>query len=489
MPSASLRRGALALSAAAMLDFALQLLLPVALVRLLPASAFADVRLAWLAIGAAMAVAPLALPRSLVYLLPRCTPAQQGAHVRNTLLVLLATGAGAGLLLAPWNALLPASLRQIAGGAWFLPLFLPLWVAASVADTLFGARGEPGRQAALLVALACLRVAAVVLAARSGEAALVFGALLAFAACKLALLLVCVRRLYRAPRARLRRRALRSQLAYALPFGACSALFLLRGQADQWVAASVFSAAAFAAFSVGAVIMPLVALLRASVGNAIGARLARLDAQGARAAMLALNQRANLALAFVLLPALALTALLAEQLITLVYTATMLAAAPVLRVNCLALLGVAVEVSTLTMALNQGRFLLAIDAALLPAALGCAALGAWCWGLPGAALGNCVTLAAGNAVSLWRVARVTGVPLRRLQPWGALARILAAAGLAALAALPLARAPLAPAAGAALASAGYALAYLLLLAALGMLGQARALFAPAAAARFGMAGK
>jgi O-antigen/teichoic acid export membrane protein len=481
MGDASLKRGALTLTAAAALDFALQLLLPVALVRLLPAGAFADYRLAWLAIGAAMAVAPLALPRSLFYLLPRSAPAQQGAYVHNTVLLLLAAGAGAGLLLGPWNALLPASLRQIAGGSWFLPVFLPLWVAASLADCLPSARGEPGRQAALSAALACLRVAAIALAALSGQVQTVFGALLAYAAFKLALLAVYASRRYRAPPLAPRLRALRPQLAYALPFGAASALFLLRGQADQWVAASLFPAAAFAAFSIGAVIMPLVALLRASVGNAIGARLSQLAAQRRHDAMLALNQRANLALAFALLPALALTALLAEHIVALVYTPAFLAAAAVLRVNCLALLGVAVEVSTLTMVLGQGRFLLAADAVLLPAGVAAAVLGACWWGLPGAALGNCVTLAAGNAFSFWRVARVTGVPLRRLQPWGALLRILGAAAGAAPLALLFARAGLvaAPLAEALLAGAVYGLAYVLLLGMLGMLPQARALFWPA----------
>lgn len=59
-------------------------------------------------------------------------------------------------------------------------------------------------------------------------------------------------------------------------------------------------------------------------------------------------------------------------------------------------------------------------------------LGAKLWGLPGAALGNTLTLVVGNAFSFWRVARATGVPLRRLQPCGVLLRFLACALAAAL---------------------------------------------------------
>ena len=477
MANASLRRGALTLTAASMLDFSLQLLLPVALVRLLPASAFADYRLAWLAIGTAMAVAPLALPRSLFYFLPRTAAAQRPAYVHNTVLLLLASGAVAALLLGPWNPWLPSSLRHSTGGAWFLPGFLVLWVAASLAEFLPSARGEPGRQALVIVVLACLRVAVVGLAAMSGRAEVVFAALLAYAALKLALVLLWVWRYYRAPLLPLQTRALRTQLAYALPFGLGSALFLLRGQADQWVAASLFSAAAFAAFSIGAVIMPLVALVRTSIANAISARLSSLESQSDRPAMLRLNQRANLAAAFVLLPTLVLTAVLADHIVTLVYTPVFLAAADVMRINCLALLGVSVEVSTLTMVLNQGRFLLAADAVLLPAGIAAAALGAVLWGLPGAALGNTVTLAAGNAFSFWRVARATGVPLRRLQHWRALLRILAAAACAALPALLCDRAALLrkPLAELLLVAVVYALAYLLMLRLLGLVPQAREL--------------
>ena len=280
MRSVSLRRGAITLTAAGMFDFALQLLLPVALVRLLPPSAFADYRLAWLAIGTAMAVAPLALPRSLFYFLPRSEPAQQAAYVHNTVLLLLLSGVCAGLVLGPWNGLLPESLRQVDGGAWFLPSFLALWAAASLAEFLPSARGDVEQQARLIVALAGLRVAVIALAALSGRLDVVFAALLAYGAFKLALVAAYVWRHYGTPArsphapdspgAQPEPRApgfphlqiLRPQLAYALPFGLASALFLLRGQADQWVAAAMFPAAAFAAFSIGAVIMPLVALVR-----------------------------------------------------------------------------------------------------------------------------------------------------------------------------------------------------------------------------------
>jgi hypothetical protein len=83
------------------------------------------------------------------------------------------------------------------------------------------------------------------------------------------------------------------------------------------------------------------------------------------AGMPRLDQRASLAAAFVLMPALALCALLAEHIVTLVYTAAYLEAAGVMRINCLAMLGVAVEVSTLAEALVVGAAYLASYGVLL----------------------------------------------------------------------------------------------------------------------------
>lgn len=474
----SLKRGAVTLTAVNMVDFALQFVLPIALVRLLPASAFADYRLAWLAIGTAMAIAPFALPRSLLYFLPRTAPEQRPAFVHQTLLILLATGAAAGLLLGPWNPLLPSSLRAMSNAAWFMPAFLSLWVAAHLIEFLPTARSDVPGQARIILLLAVLRVGMVAVAAASGRSDVVFGALVAYAAIKLAMVLVHVGRHYGWRVFPLQRPALSTQLRYALPFGLSGALFVLRGQADQWVAASLFTATTYAAFSIGAVINPIVSLVRNSVSNAIVPRLSALESSRDQEGMLRLNQKANLGAAFVLLPTLALVAVLAEHIVAVVYTERYLLAADVMRLNALSLLGVAVEVSTLTVVLSQGRFLLAVDATLLAVSLGAGVLGAHLFGVPGAALGNLVTLALGNALSFWRVSRVTGVPLRRLQDWGVLLRILAAALGAAGCALLADRADLVQPRllEALLLGVIFVAAYVPLLGLTGVLGEARALF-------------
>ncbi len=427
MKKLSLRRGALTLSAANTLDFALQFLLPIALVRLLPTSAFADYRLAWLAIGTALALAPFGLPRSLLYFVPRTEGRARAAYVHQSLLLLLCTGAAAGLLMGPWNPLLPASLRNMDSAHWFLPAFLTMWVAAQLTEILPTARGDLASQSRLIVGLGVLRVVMVVAAAFSGRADVVFATLVLYAAIKLLLALVDIGRQHGFAMLPLDRAALRTQLVYVLPLGLSNALFLLRGQADQWVAAVLFSAAVYAAFSIGTIMMQVNTLVRNSVTYAISPHLSRMEADKDQAGMLRLNQRANIASAVVLLPTLVAFAVLAEHIVAIVYTERYMLAADVIRVNALALAGVAVEVTTLNLALNQGRFMFKVDAMLLLVGIGAGVLGATLFGVPGAALGNVVTLAAGNAFGFWRVSRITGVPVRQLQQWPLLLRILLAA--------------------------------------------------------------
>jgi len=77
------------------------------------------------------------------------------------------------------------------------------------------------------------------------------------------------------------------------PFGAASTLYSLRLQADQWVAAALFSVASFAAFSIGALLAPLLTLLRKSVSHTFLPGMSRLQAAGDLQGMLQMNSRAN----------------------------------------------------------------------------------------------------------------------------------------------------------------------------------------------------
>ena len=79
---------------------------------------------------------------------------------------------------------------------------------------------------------------------------------------KLALLAAYVRRHHGLGAPWFDREAFADQFRQIAPFGLASALYTLRAQADQWIAAMLFALHSFAAFSVAAVFEPLVVMFR-----------------------------------------------------------------------------------------------------------------------------------------------------------------------------------------------------------------------------------
>lgn len=427
-----MRRQIVSLTAANILDFGLQFLLPIVLVRQLSIGDFSNYRVIWLVIGGVVALAPFYVPRSLLYFIPRSEPLDRVRIVQQSVIFLLLSGVLTSFAVAVWFHLFPGSLEKIGPNSWFLPIFLSIWIAAGLADVLPSAFGKVTEQAALILVLALLRVVAVAGAATSGNLSHVLFALVVYAGLKLGYVFYFIQHRAFGVKWQLSRALVWEQWHYVFPFGIASALFLFRGQADQWVAASMFSKTEFAAFSIGVIIHPLVSLVRNSVNSAITPRLSSLEANRDVPAMLRLNNQANLAVAYFIFPLLGLVWLLADHIVTIVYTATYIAAADVMRVYVIALLGVAVEVSTLTFVLAQGRFLVLVDAFMLLAAVVFGYFGALWLGLPGAALGGCFTLVAANAISFFRVSRLTNVPMAKLQHWSLILRISASASLAVL---------------------------------------------------------
>jgi O-antigen/teichoic acid export membrane protein len=182
------------------------------------------------------------------------------------------------------------------------------------------------------------------------------------------------------------------------------------------------------------VIAPIVQMFRQSVNHVFLPSMSRLHSSGDFAAMLALNSRANAMVALLVYPLLAFAFVFAEPLIALVYTPTYIGAAPVMRLYIVGLLALVVELTSILFLLKQGGFASRVNALVLALALPLSYFGAITWGIVGAALGSVVALYSERALSLARIAALTATPVAKLQDWTSLAGILAAAGLAALAA-------------------------------------------------------
>jgi O-antigen/teichoic acid export membrane protein len=424
---------AIPLGAAKAIDCACQFLLPIVLVRCLDTADFGQYRLLWLAVGTIVAVATLDMPGSLYYFLPRTAGATKRLYINQTLVFLVLAGLASGWAVSAENPWLPEKFRELADYGVIVPALVLLYMTTSMLDLLPTVDERVVWQAKATVGLAVCRTAALSIAALlTHELRAVLLALLAFVVCKLVLLLRYVGKYHGLARPLLRWNAFAEQLKYAVPLGAAGALYGLRAQADQWVAATLFPLGMFASFSIAGVLGTLTNLFRQSVSLAFLPSMSRLEAIGDNTNMVTLNSRANVAVGALICPALAFAFVFAEELVTIVYTDAYVDAAPVMRIYIVGLAALVVELATITMLLRQGPWVTGINLVALIIAVPLNWFSARHFGLPGAAVGSVVVIYLDRIVTLWRIAALTGIPLRRLQDWRTLGLAVLLSILAAL---------------------------------------------------------
>jgi O-antigen/teichoic acid export membrane protein len=428
-----LKRRAFSLGAVKAFDQATHFLLPVVLTRSLDAATFGEYRLLWLIVGTLMTVATLNMAGGLFFFVPRSDARGKRLYIHQTMLFLAASGLVCAALAGPWNPLLPAAVAPLAQYGLLVPAFVALWVAAILLDWLPTIDERIRWQAYATGTSTVLRVALVGAAAWfTGELRAVLWALLAFVLVKLAILLYYVRRHHGLGAPWLERAAFAGQFSHCAPFGLSNALYSLRAQTDQWVAASLFALASFAAFSVAAVVGHVVQIVRHSVMEAFMPTLSRMQAAGDVRGMMAMNSRANEMVGTVLYPLLAIAFAFAEDIISLVYTAHYVQAAPVMRVYIVGMIAMVIEVGSVVLLLRQGPFALRITALALGVSVALSWSAAHGLGLAGAAAGSVCAIYLDRTLLLRRIARLTGIALREMQRWRALAVLLitaAACGL------------------------------------------------------------
>jgi len=422
-----LKRRALSLGMVKAFDQAMQFLLPVVLVRCLDAATFGEYRLIWLIVGTLLYLGTLNMAGGLYYFLPRSEPGKKRLYIHQTWIYLAAVGVLCALGVAAFNPL--------AKYGPLVPAFIALWFASLLLEYLPTIDERIGWQAWATITVSVVRV--VLLGAGAwltGDMKVIVWLLIAAAMLKLGLLFFYVRRHHGLGRPWFRRDAFSLQFRHSAPFGLSAALYGLRSQTDQWVAAALFALHSFAAFSIAAILGQVVNLCRTAVGEAFLPSMSRLHAEGEHAGMLEMNARGNVLVAGLLYPLLAFVFVYADEIVTVVYTAEYLEAAPAMRVYALGMSTLAVEVGSLLLLLRQGPYAIGVNAVALALSAVTSLVGALYFGLPGAAAGSVVALVLDRALTLRRIAAQSGVPFRQLQDWRGLARTaLIAVGGAALA--------------------------------------------------------
>jgi O-antigen/teichoic acid export membrane protein len=427
----TLKRRALSLGAVKVFDQAMQFLLPVVLARCLDAHTFGEYRLLWLAVGTVMAVATLNMCGTLYLFVPRAEPRKKRLHIHQTLVYLAAAGVVCGALLMPWNPLLPAPVRPLGDYGLLVPAFVALWVTSTLLDYLPTMEERIGWQAWGTAGTTVARAGLVAAGAWfTGDMRVILWLLLATVLFKLLILAVYMQRFHGIGRPWFERKAFGEQFRCSLPFGISNALFSLRAQSDQWVAASRFALSSFAAFSIASLIWQVVNIVRHSVLDALLPSMSRSEPR----AMLELNSRANVLVGGLLYPLLAFAFVFAEEIITVVYTSSYVQAAPVVRVYVIGMLVMAIEIGSVVLLLRQGTYAMCVSAVMLVFSVIVSWSASVEFGLAGAAAGSVAALYIDRAIMLRRVSSQTGIAVRNLQDWRSLAWALVSSALAGFAA-------------------------------------------------------
>lgn len=427
-----LKRRALSLAAVKAFDHAMQFLLPMVLVRCLDTATFGEYRLLWLAVGTIMTFATLNMAGSLYFFLPRSDARKRRLYVHQTMLYLAVAALVCALAVSPWNPALPTPIRPLEQYGLLVPAFVALWIVSALLEYLPTIDEKIRWQAWATMSVSALRAGVVALGAwMSGEMATILWLLLAVAAIKVALLLAYVQRQHGLRRPWFERATFSEQFRHAAPIGLSNALYALRYQSDQWVAASLFALSSFAAFSIAAIVGQVVHVFRHSVLEALLPSMSRMHAAGDVAGMMKMNSRANVMVGTLLYPLLAFAFAFADEIVTIVFTASYVEAAPAMRVYIVGMLAMVVEMGSMVLLLRQGLYSIGITAFALAVSVAVSWSGAQAFGLAGAALGSVLAIYLDRTLMLRRISRHTAIALGRLQDWRSLVRAAAWAAAAA----------------------------------------------------------
>jgi len=356
----SLTTQAFWLLAAKTIGFALTIALPLVLVRSLTQLEFGVYKQAFLIVGTAVTVLPLGFGMSAFYFLPR-ERANHPAVVLHVLLVHTVVGAIAAAALALW----PGVLVTIFGSADLVP-YAPLlgvvivtWTVATFLEILPVACQDLVPSTLFIVGSQASKTLLFVIAARArGSVAALIAAAIAQGLVQTAVLIWYMRVRFPGFWRSFDLEMLRTQASYALPLGLSSLALKLQNDLPHYFVAHAFGASAYAIFAVGVFNLPLIGLLRESVGSVMLPRVSRLEEDADPREILLLLARVARKLAIVYFPMYVFLIVTGREFITLLFTRQYVASWPIFAVYITVIPAGVLVLDPITRAYAEQRFFL-----------------------------------------------------------------------------------------------------------------------------------
>jgi O-antigen/teichoic acid export membrane protein len=398
------RRDASYLGVAGMLEYSLQLILPVILVRYLDVESFAQYRMIWLLAATMLAIAPLYMPQALFHFLPTAGSRERSAYICNTVVFLALMSLSVAVALLWFRGLLPASMQVIRDYPTPVAAFVGLWVLGSLMDVLPTADNRARWQATAVIAIAAIRTTLVgVVAVATSDVRLVILALIVVAVSKV--LMIAAYGKQTSVRVVTETARFSEQWKYVLPFALGNALFLLRIQTDQWLVAAYFSAKVFALVSIAAVVVAISNLVRLPINNALMPRVGVLIAEQNMRGVESTLARGYITISYLLVPFLGAAIACANEVVEIIYTVDYVAAAPVMQVYLIGQVAGIFAAGHLMIVAGKGSLAASISGVSLLLSVALSLVGIELFGYIGAAAGSVTAMFVGEYFALRVVAK------------------------------------------------------------------------------------
>jgi O-antigen/teichoic acid export membrane protein len=409
--------------------------LPLLLVRLLDQASFGTYKQFWLVASNAYLMLQMGLTASLYYFLPR-RDGKGAAWLTQAVATVTGFGAlgGIAVYLARFALARHFSTPELASFGLPMGILTFTLTASTPLEAGLLAGGEVKLSAAANFVSECVRVVASLIPLLLGFGlhgffwAYVLHGALRYAAC----LALVVRR----GGPRIDWKLYRTQLAYALPFGAAILFDTPQRNLHLWAVGGTVGAAAFAIYSQGCFQIPIVNLLYQPISDVLQVRM---NEPGGRAHGVHLFHDANLRLAVILLPFTALMIASASLFIPGLFTHLYDASIPIFRVAVLSALFAALPLEAMLRATGLNRYMfnvffwrLLVTAALVLAGL-------HFFGMIGAISGHVIAEATVRTTMLDRIRRELGSSWREILPWGELRNLVVASLVSCVPVIAIAR--------------------------------------------------
>jgi len=417
------------------ISFAALFFIPIVNVRTLSQGDFGLYRQFWLLYDTVFVILVLHFPSSLLYYFPRAeNQREKSVYLTQTLVYLLTMGLVSWIVYGVLGAVLHDEIGDaVRQYGWAFCLFTLFMMVARVMESLLIAEKRAEAQAVYIASVFAAQAVTVIgLSWFTRRVDFIIWGLVVYAFVNAAFAVIYCGLKYRPSLRNWSGNTFKEQLSYAVPLGLASIVLLAFGQTDKYVITHFLGREFFAVYTVGAMQIPFVDILRNSVMNVVFPLMAEYQKKEQAESILELWRKATVKLSVLFFPIFVFLEVSARPFITILFTKEYEAATGVFMIYLLVFLRSTVDTTSVLMVFKQNPFMLKVNALAFAAHVALSITMYKHFGVLGVPVTTVFMVWVQNGVFLWRSARLLKQSVFTVMPWGALGlRLLLAAGLGA----------------------------------------------------------